>query len=101
MYLSSSQNKGKLSQFDRNTLQNVVFVLIQSANALMYDAVHVFAHALEELLSIEGFQLGKPSCNRPRAWPAGERIMAYMKQVGGTRFPRYEETIKKKFFFSE
>ncbi len=48
---------------------------------MMYDAVQVLASAMDEMASLEGFSLGRPNCDNPRPWMAGEKIMRYIKKV--------------------
>ncbi len=53
------------------------------ANALVFDAVHVLANALDEIATMEGFTLGRPNCDQPRPWVDGEKIMRQIRKVGG------------------
>ena len=54
---------------------------MQSRNVLMYDAVQVLAKAMDELATIEGFNVDPVSCGQDRPWRDGQKIIKYIKRV--------------------
>jgi len=63
-----------------NRLQGKAHPLF-SFNALMYDSVHVLAKALNNLDSLQTIELMSLSCDAPGAWPDGEKVLSYLKEV--------------------
>ena len=52
-----------------------------SDNALMFDAVKLFAKALNNLDSLQTIQLMPLSCDAVASWPDGEKVLGYLKEV--------------------
>merc|ERR1719412_2287737 len=52
-----------------------------SSNALIHDAVRVFAKALNDLDSLHDMELQSLSCDRPMPWDDGEKVLGYVKEV--------------------
>ncbi|KAK2148222.1 hypothetical protein LSH36_509g01058 [Paralvinella palmiformis] len=49
--------------------------------ALMYDAVHLFAKALDELSGATEIRTASLSCNKGKPWAEGSSLINYMKMV--------------------
>ena len=54
---------------------------LQHEAALIYDAVYMFAHALELYDKKSFFHLPNASCNFPSKWSQGENLYTYLNQV--------------------
>ena len=52
-----------------------------SANALVHDAVFVFAKALNDLDSLQDMEMQSLECSRGRPWDDGEKVLGYVKEV--------------------
>jgi hypothetical protein len=47
----------------------------------MYDAVHLFAKALDELSGAAEIQTASLSCNKGKPWSEGSSLINFMKMV--------------------
>ena len=43
--------------------------------------MRVFAKALDDLMAIEGINFMPMSCQQPRKWPGGSKVLGYMKDI--------------------
>ena len=50
-------------------------------NALVHDAVRVYAKALNDLDSLQDMELEPLSCDEGAPWQDGERVLGYIKEV--------------------
>jgi glutamate receptor, ionotropic, invertebrate len=58
-------------------------ILFQTDAALIYDAVYVFAHALEQVEpSYSRMRLVNLSCDGEQAWAFGSSLYSYLNLVG-------------------
>ena len=55
--------------------------MLQTATALMYDAVHVFATALDQLDQSQVITTKPLSCSGEETWAHGNSLINYMKLV--------------------
>ena len=55
--------------------------MLQTATALMYDAVHVFATALDQLDQSQVITTKPLSCSGGETWAHGNSLINYMKLV--------------------
>ncbi|XP_021362769.1 glutamate receptor ionotropic, kainate 2-like isoform X3 [Mizuhopecten yessoensis] len=54
---------------------------IPTDTALMYDAAHLFARALHELLKFQSVKTVSLSCSKPQPWNDGISLLNYMKAM--------------------
>ena len=47
----------------------------------MYDAVHLFAHALDQVSRATDIEISPLSCNRGQGWNYGNSLLNYLKMV--------------------
>ena len=53
----------------------------QTATALIYDAVHLFAKALDGVSQVQEIQTTPLQCSKTKTWTHGNSIINYMKMV--------------------
>jgi len=64
-----------------------VLLWTQTEAALIYDAVHVLAHALERVLpSFSRMRLVNLSCDGDQAWAFGSSLYSYLNLVSNMHF---------------
>ena len=60
---------------------NICVSILQTEIALMYDAVHLYAKALEDLSQADDVETESLSCTKTAAWEHGSSLINYMKIV--------------------
>lgn len=60
-----------------------LFRWFQTETALMYDAVHLFAKALDEVSRAQEIAVDPLSCSKAKPWDNGNSLLNYMKMVSG------------------
>ena len=59
----------------------MTILLLQTETALLYDAVHLFAKALDELSRAQEVKVHPMSCNKAKEWEHGNSLLNYLKMV--------------------
>ena len=61
---------------------------LDTTTALIYDSVHAFALALNELTEVQQVRQKPLECSGKTAWAHGNSLINYMKMVEWTKLPR-------------
>ena len=57
------------------------FIIIQTAAALMYDAVYLFARSLQQLSEAHNVETGPLTCGGTNSWKQGSSLHNFIKMV--------------------